>query len=640
MNIKIYIYLLVFVLLFLACKTTIVDNEKYKDSDAVFLSMTKEYTLNHDGSQEYIYRQRLKLQTHVSFNSKYGDSHIYYDPSFQNCKILLAETENSMGKSIVGDNAINDILPSNAKCSAYYNRLREKVVSHMGTEIGAVINFDYKLESKKENRPALFDIIEIPSSSPIIDFKIVIRIPKDKNLKFHLFNSLVKPTVEQKSNEKFYTWKFKDIEAKISQGGEPLIREDLAYLIFTTATKDDVKSLISESKLIESDANFFVPIVESIRTKLKDKEALFLKLQETVVDNIAFNDIKFKDASYRGRSARQIWQDASANLIEKSFLLKELLSNAGYSSEVLVVSPCFLFEHASLNPNLWTDCYVSINDGDKSYLLRADRKNTYDSSCDLDGLRLLNPLTGKEVIFSSSENIVNLEGVVNIFSRKHIWSRLKLELSGKPKNVFMKNDYYKSKLDYCSKIYTNKEASYNCIIIDSLTGKNLMGKYFKYKLPIYKDGFNIKDLPILLADRKTPLEIGNTIYETYKYKINLGKSYYTINKDTIIEEENAVGKVHFSINAIADTTSIINYQRYLSLKKKIINPSEYKDFKRLMDIWNDENYKEIIFSFKKVVSPRQSFFRDTTKIIIGKKIFYGDLTIVLRDSSLIEKLSL
>jgi hypothetical protein len=213
-------------------------------------------------------------------------------------------------------------------------------------------------------------------------------------------------------------------------------------------------------------------------------------------------------------------------------------------------------------------------------------------------LSLFNPITGKYINIESAVNMVKLEGSIKMFTRKYIWARLKVDIAGKQDNQFKFKWSIKDNIDNCSSVVEDINGSKICILVDSLSGKLLKSKYFTYKLPAYKGAFNINELPLLVSDRSTPLEISNTVDEDYKYSILIGKWYYSVNRDTTIEVENSVGRVFFSKIMDSDNADMLNYRRSLRLKKKIIYPNEYKDFKRLMDVWGDKNYKELIFSFK------------------------------------------
>ena len=60
------------------------------ESDAVYEKIIKEYTLHEDGSMDFRFYKKLKLNTHFSFNRLYGETFIVYNPNFQDLKIKKA----------------------------------------------------------------------------------------------------------------------------------------------------------------------------------------------------------------------------------------------------------------------------------------------------------------------------------------------------------------------------------------------------------------------------------------------------------------------------------------------------------------------------------------------------------------------
>ena len=124
--------------------------------DAVYLQITREYTLNADGSMDYRFTKKQKLQTYRSFHSLYGETFIVYNPDFQTLKINDVHTIMADGKKVTAPaNAFNEVLPGFAANAPAYNKLREMVITHPGTERNAVLNLDYQLHSNKGFYPSL-----------------------------------------------------------------------------------------------------------------------------------------------------------------------------------------------------------------------------------------------------------------------------------------------------------------------------------------------------------------------------------------------------------------------------------------------------------------------------------------------------
>lgn len=75
--------------------------------------ISKDLTLNADGSQEFRYDMELTLFTHTAMNGTYGESFIVYNPQYQELKINSSYTKQKDGTIIkTPDNAFVEVLPA------------------------------------------------------------------------------------------------------------------------------------------------------------------------------------------------------------------------------------------------------------------------------------------------------------------------------------------------------------------------------------------------------------------------------------------------------------------------------------------------------------------------------------------------
>ena len=104
-------------------------------SDAQYISLLREYTLNADGSMDYRYVKEQKLITYRAFHSLYGETFVTYNPSFQKLTVNKCFTVMADGKTVeTPSNAFNEILPSFAAGAPPFNQLRDLVITHTGLE--------------------------------------------------------------------------------------------------------------------------------------------------------------------------------------------------------------------------------------------------------------------------------------------------------------------------------------------------------------------------------------------------------------------------------------------------------------------------------------------------------------------------
>ncbi|MFV0583651.1 MAG: DUF3857 domain-containing protein, partial [Parabacteroides gordonii] len=97
-------------------------------SEAEYKKLSKAYTLNADGSQEFRYSMELTLFTHTAMNGTYGESFIVYNPEYQVLKINSSYTKQKDGNIVkTPDNAFVEVLPRAAADAPAYNNLKEMV---------------------------------------------------------------------------------------------------------------------------------------------------------------------------------------------------------------------------------------------------------------------------------------------------------------------------------------------------------------------------------------------------------------------------------------------------------------------------------------------------------------------------------
>ena len=103
----------------------------FAGSEAEYKKLSKAYTLNADGSQEFRYNMELTLFTHTAMNGTYGESFIVYNPQYQELKINSSYTKQKDGNIVkTPDNAFVEVLPRTAADAPAYNHLKEMVVVH------------------------------------------------------------------------------------------------------------------------------------------------------------------------------------------------------------------------------------------------------------------------------------------------------------------------------------------------------------------------------------------------------------------------------------------------------------------------------------------------------------------------------
>lgn len=608
-------------LFLISCKHTITQKD-YPDADAVFIKLNKEFTLNDDGTMNYHYSHELKLFSYLSFNSRYGETFITYNPKFQKLKVNKAITVNDKGAEIHSpNNAFNEVLPQFAANAPAYNYLREMIITHTGLERNATINLDYEISTQKDFLPALMGNEIINNSSPVRDYDFTVKVPKGKKLFYKLLNSDVKPDSSVKDNCTTYTWKFKEVPAQPVESMQPASNMHLIRLLFSSS--GNISSLIEN--IVKQDA-FKYELNEEIRKEVNGErkanseegrgnrkntlntENIQLKtallLQKKVVEEFNYYPIPASITGFKCKDAVNIWKSNGGTELEKAVLLKSLLMNAKINSEILAVS--YPYYSAKDKINQLFDNFIikaKLSNNDVIYLSPT---HTNDLNQIYDLQRYLFYALDKSSVLSSlpNENFTNsaeVKGTMKMSNDNILTGDINLQL----KDRF--NTFYKYMLNqeaYNSTFNNIKEgklkSSDELVSVIDLTIENKKAytkekNFVFFNIPEINNGISTWGLNFLPEKRNTPFELPSSINEDYNYSIQLPAGFQLLSGKADINIKNNAGALILKIQQIGNTLTV---KKEIRINNKIIETKDYNDFKSLMNVWNNRKYRELVFSCK------------------------------------------
>lgn len=582
-----------------------------ENSDAVYLQLTKEYTLNPDASIDYRFIKKLKLLTYRSFNSLYGESSIVYNPDWQVLKINEAYTVMADGKKVITPkNALNEVLPGIAVNAPAYNNLREMIITHTGTERNAILNLDYSVHSKQGFYPALMGNELLAETEPVMELTIIIRIPNTIKLNYKSIHSDQSPVISNEGLYLVYTWKFTDIPAITQEEFQPANNEYYPRLIFSTG--NDRAAVYSEFQKQTAFAftldDEMKKVVKEITLSLKEQKDILLKLQEKVVNEFKMWPVQLRYTGFICRTAPETWHSNGGTPVEKAILLISLLKEAGINAEPVAVVRSALFD----------ETIGSMLDIDE-FLVKAELKETGPVYLSV------NTLNTQDVTYNFPERVfvemdpsgkpkfVKTENNTNIISCKfdftvdqkkqltgtiamglvgagNPWLQLMRD-KGKEKEGFTGSIGASDQKDQRIMFTVMKESLISCSLQKEKPFRKDSNVYF-FTLPVMTKGIESWGIRLLPEKRVAPVEIPSETEESYKYVFFLPEGMSSFSPDKKLEINNAAGSFHYELKT---DKSKVTVKKSISLKKRIIPVSEYRYFKTVMDNWNNDNYKQIIF---------------------------------------------
>ena len=601
---KIYLLLLPVICL-LSSDFLFSQDENY---DAVYLQLKKEYTLNPDGSMDYRYIKKLKLQSYRSFNSLYGETFISYNPAFQSLKINEAYTIMADGKKNPSpSNAFNEVLPAFAANAPAYNNLREMVITHSGTERDAEINLDYELHSKKGFYPCFMGNELLAEVEPIKELTFVIRIPLESKLNYSMLNSTTTAAITKDRNFQVYTWSFKDVPAISTEDFQKGYNDLYTRIIFSTAKdrSELYKEFMDKASFAYALNNEIKDAVANVIKETKEKAELLLKLQDKVINEFRLYPVPMRITGFTCRPPQETWNSNGGTLLEKAVLLTALLKEAGIEA-----TPVFMIRKGLYDESIGSlmdveDILVKAGSGSPVYLSLITMNPQDLLYCSPERVFVELNQGGIKVEKSPSlKNKISMTGTFTVNEQKQLSGEVTLtENNGDNPYLMLVRDKNRAKSliggglsgsDLQDPGITKMEIDQSSIVIAVQKDKAFRSDsdYFFFQLPLVTNGVESLGIHLLPKDRITPLEISSLIEETYDFTIILPEKMSPFIPSEKKELKNNTGTFSFEVKT--EGTKVIIH-RSLKLEKQLIQPSEYPEFKTLLDHWNTDRYREMVF---------------------------------------------
>ena len=539
--------------------------------EAEYKKLSKAYTLNADGSQEFRYNMELTLFTHTAMNGTYGESFIVYNPQYQELKINSSYTKQKDGTIIkTPDNAFVEVLPRNAADAPAYNHLKEMVVVHTGLELGATIYLDYTVTSKPGYLPEVDIFEELLQSSPVKEYTLTIVTPEVKELAYTLTNNPAKASVKRSGGTCTTSWTLRNLPASSRAPFVYVKNGDVPFLAATTYASEGEALATLLKQFNPSGDPQLTTLAESLTEGEKKDEDKLEAILEYTTNHIANNGLTLDQTGYRLRPADAVMSTAYGTEVEKANLLAGLLDGAGFKAEPMATYQAY---------------------ADKGLALKA-----------VDQLFVSCMVNGELYLFSTSST--HRPQTVN-FDRTPLFSLQ----TGKPVAIAVPQDY-QIKSDIAvrfkdGKVTTSTKESVGKELMPYFTTGNSENEqtaplkeengYATISLPDAGYGFSHLPYGYLNSQRKENLLIPRPVNEVYTYTIECPENMELRTPETDKTIRNAAGSLTISVKKNGRTATVT---RSLELNKQLYTPAEYKDLRQLLTEWSDVNGKTLLFSVR------------------------------------------
>ncbi len=581
-----------------------------ENADAIFEKITKEYTLNEDGSMDFHYIKKLKLLSYYSFNRLYGETFIIFNPQFQKLEINKAYTIMADGKKVnTPENAFNEVLPRFSANSVAFNHLREMVVTHTALERGATIYLDYSIETNKGYLPAMMGNDLIEESSPISEMEIIVNVPSGKELHYKMLDLRTAPEITSENNRDVYRWNFSGHDASSKERFTGEHHKPVPRLLFSTAQNmEEVYKWVTDQEAFDLELdNEMETMVDKIVAETNDELDIMMKLQKIVVKEIAYEHIPLRYADFRARTPVEIRKSNGGTQLEKSILLSALLKKAAINAVPVFSVPTQFFDKNIGDLFIFHDVLIEVNT--KKYgqfYISATEIPEHNMKYDLADFTIIplyknRPMMPVEI--AGGKNISDYRGEFIILNDTLLTGKINLQLFDACNPYLListDKDKIKSLLSGgigsgAVKDFTIEKSNDAVTEILFTVEKDNPFKeksgYYCFDLPVFKNGFEDWRMSYLSSKREAVLEIPVQISEFYEFSFEIPEGFQIVNKKDNVAIKNKVGVVKIGFLPKGNKIKIV---RKLEFYKKDISPAEYKDFRSLINLWLDKNYKKLI----------------------------------------------
>lgn len=585
-----YIPLLLAIVL-ASCSTPL--TEEQKQADSVLLKQIHEYTLNPDGSMVYRYYHKRLYNTYQSFHRYYGETFVSFNPDYQTLKVNLSKTTMADGKVVHSpDNAFNEILPFHASLAPAYNHLRDMVITHVGLEIGAVVELDYTIETKAGYVPCFSEDIILNQTSPVKDLEIIVRVPKGHRLSNKVLNAPANLKEKRKAEGGFRVvkWHAADVPAIANEVLQSEGMADYHRLIFSEWDLEQVFNYYQNAFTQEINHD---PSFDELLNEKKEGWDKVEAIRKHVVSNINTYRVPPRNCGYQYRLPNDVWQSNGGTEGDKVILLSALLKKAGFDARPAFGTYSHLIDKEIGCVSAFDKYYVVVEFDGETRFLSAIGNNSpkSDSRMVIASAEQLDSIDAEE---KKTEMAMSLISSLSVDAKGFVSGTATLAMNPYDKDGGMLSGIAGN----CVKTeeISNDSDSVVFSVTISDAKSQAMGGYFSFTLPVIAQGFEWVKTGELPTQRTTRLHLPWTVEECYDFTISAPDGFAFVCPGYDEQLENGVGSVKIGHRVLENGELYI--ERQISIYRSVIPADSYKDFRDLVNLWKDVNLNRFMVKSK------------------------------------------
>ena len=625
-----------FLLVFFLLGSFNADINQYKGASGVILLDSTVVKIQKDKKIEKERFLRIKILREKG-RDDFGDIKERYDKETQKFKVVTARTISPSGKIVkVEKDAISDVSAPEVGVATQYTNVLMKVVSFPALEPNAIIEYHYRVKSKKKSEHPFSGMVLFQGTSPIQQKTFTIIFPEEMETNF---SDRYTGSITKKENRKngfvMYTYCIRNVGRIQKEPSMPEISEIAPRLEYTF-----YKSYNEFGKWYGENFYGAVGVGKDIKKKVdeiggKTREERIKNIVLFVKQRVRSVNLYFGDAGYKPHKASKVLKNMYGDPQDKAVLLVSLLKAIGVRSYPVLVTgekrryfspiglPSVLLDNnATLPvPSRFSGILVAVENGKTlKYYAPMERNGRlgwlpymYQGKKSL----IVKKDSTKLVILpilSVTENISKIFFNGEIDDNGNLKGEFQLNASGSVDYVLRNQLWGKNKKEYDiffkgivnGVMSGSRLISYNFSDPDDIT-KDMsikisfespgyvtkQGNFFSVNIPIlHIYGMNPPNLSVL-KERKYDLILNSRGSYCYSLSVKIPqnfKVYYTPPQDSLENEE---GEFSFKTKKENDTLKF--FAKFIN-KEKRIPKDKYKEYKDLLERYYKGNMWKMMFT--------------------------------------------
>jgi len=343
-------------------KDALAKNE-YPDDDAVFLLQDQsQIVYPENGATEEKHEVLIQVLTQTGIND-YKELSIPYNGYTQRLVLEKAELFKKDGSSVMAENNDNELVFSTL-------------------EKGDAIHLSYKLESAYYGKLAehFWEEVQLNGGNPVKTARYSLIVPGNRQFKYKVYNTDLKPEEKGIDDYKMYVWEKKDIPAVKSEPYMPPA-SDIAERIVVTSIPDwsYVANWYSDLSNVKTKADYVIK--EKVNELFEGKKNLTdiekaRIIYEYIEHNYNYSDVPFLHSAFVPQTASRTLTAKLGDCKDLATLFVSMGREVGLDVNLVLVDTRDNGKESLDLPMIgFNHCIAQLHDKNKNYLIELTNNN-------------------------------------------------------------------------------------------------------------------------------------------------------------------------------------------------------------------------------------------------------------------------